>query len=344
MTAQVVALPGGWLQVKVPLPFSLKWVNSYIVPERGRVTVIDPGLGTDEARSLWDEVLSSCHLKWPDIKRVLLTHQHPDHYGLAGYMQQKSGCPVYMTSRAHRYALRLWEEDSTFADDLRELYVPHGMPEHLMDAIENNLSGFVSLVSPQPKVDYFEPGGILELGGASWEIIDAPGHAFGGVCLYQRETRWMVCGDQVLPRITPNVSVVPGEEADPLDYFLNSLAELRSYEVHYALPGHRDPFDRFKERIEELLDHHARRLKEMGERLAEQSQTAFALCEEQFGKHLRENPHNLRFAMSETLAHLYFLEQRGIIVSDRQDGCIVYRKPTGSAHATGSAGNWNSID
>ncbi|MGO4539860.1 MBL fold metallo-hydrolase [Paenibacillus sp. 2TAB19] len=314
-------LENGWLQVKVPLPFSLRWVNSYVIPEEDGYTLIDPGLRTDEAIAAWEAALTVHELKWTDVTRILLTHQHPDHYGLAGYVQEKSGAPVYMSRKSHAYAQRLWGEDSRFAEELQSLFAEHGMPAELIDAIGHNLSSFVKMVSPQPQVAYIEAGSTIALGGLDWLLIDAPGHASGQLCFYQPERKWMICGDQVLPHITPNVSVVPGEDEKPLNLFLTSLKELAGYEVEMAYPGHRDPFGDFSGRIEELISHHGRRLERMAEMLAEEPRTAFDMCEALFGSRLRDNPHNLRFAMAETLAHLYELVHQGRATHSPANSC-----------------------
>ncbi|MDQ6418729.1 MBL fold metallo-hydrolase [Paenibacillus sp. LHD-117] len=321
----ITELSEGWRRVKVPLPFSLKWVNSYIVPENMGYTIIDPGLRTEEAEKLWDETLQSYGLDWSDIVRIVLTHQHPDHYGLAGYMQERSGAPVYMTERSHRYAERLWGGTDEYAGALSGLFLSNGMPDELMNGIVQNLAGFLPRVSPQPEVTYIKAGSSFPLGGREWLLIDAPGHAFGGLCFYDAAKRWMICGDQVLPRITPNVSVVPGEEEDPLAHFLESLERLSRFEVVLALPGHRDPFADFRERTAELQAFHARRLSDMRDRLAERPMNAFELCESLFGAQLRNNPHNLRFAMAETLAHLFHLELRGLASSRTRSGIKVYQ-------------------
>jgi len=308
----ITRLSDGWTQVKVPLPFSLRWVNSYLISEpSGTYTIVDPGLRTEEAIALWERVLKQEELQWEDIGQIILTHQHPDHYGLAGYIQERSEAPVYISRRSYSYAIRLWGEQSVFAKELRTLYEEHGMPTELMSAIEDNLNSFPAMVSPQPVVTFVEAGERIRIGGDDWQTIDAPGHAYGGLCFYSIEKQWMLCGDQVLPRITPNISVIPGEEYNPLADFLKSLDELKRYEVKLALPGHREPFAGFSQRIDELISHHERRLTQMCELLAEEPQTAFQLCEKTFGSHLRSSPHNLRFAMSETLAHLHYLEQQG---------------------------------
>jgi glyoxylase-like metal-dependent hydrolase (beta-lactamase superfamily II) len=322
---QTAWLAAGWLQVKVPLPFSLKWVNSYVVQEESGYTVIDPGLRTDEAIAVWEAVLAGHGIGWTEVTRVIVTHQHPDHYGLAGYFQQRSGAPVYLSRQAHRYTQGLWGGGDSFARELGELFARHGMPGEQLAAIAEHLDSFVAKVLPHPSVSYIEAGERLELGGYVWELIDAPGHAWGQLLLYDAQRGWMICGDQVLPRITPNISYIPGGEPDPLASFMDSLKRLGAYPVTFALPGHREPFTAFAARTGELRAHHERRLKQIRELLAEQALNAFALCELLFGRNLRDNAHNLRFAMSETLAHLIYLERRGLIGSSNDAaGIVIY--------------------
>lgn len=319
-----VLLEDDWLQVKVPVPFSLKWVNSYLIPEEVGYTLIDPGLRTDEAIRVWERVLQQHNLRWNDISRIILTHQHPDHYGLAGYVQERSNAPVYISRKSHAYALRLWGEGSVFAQQLQALYEKHGMPTEQREAIGQNLETFVAMVSPQPEVTYIEAGDQMMIGGRSWRLIDAPGHANGQLCFYESVRKWMLCGDQVMPHITPNVSIVPGEDGDPLADFLSSLQELRQYDVKLAFPGHRDPFPAFEERIIELQQHHIRRLDKMVSILGKEPLTAYGMCEALFGNRLNGNAHQLRFAMSETLAHLAYLENQSRITSVSSEGIYYY--------------------
>ncbi|NIK69886.1 MBL fold metallo-hydrolase [Paenibacillus sp. BK720] len=325
MTVETKVWDGGWIQAKIPLPFSLKWVNSYLIPEEdGTYTVIDPGLHTDEALAAWEEVFLNHALTMEQIKRIVLTHQHPDHYGLAGYFQERTGAPVYISERSHGYTRRLWGESSTYADELRAHFAIHGMPDELTLDIKNNLDGFVRQVSPQPEVTYLKAGGTIRLGGTQWQMIDAPGHAFGQLCFYEPDKELMLCGDQVLPHITPNIAFNPGEEEDPLGCFLSSLDELSGYKVKLAFPGHREPFAEFANRIQEIKQHHARRLDKLWEMLRVPN-SAFEVCEHLFGGHLRTNPHNLRFAMSETIAHLHYLEKRGKLIRTGTPDTVMFR-------------------
>ncbi|TCM97720.1 glyoxylase-like metal-dependent hydrolase (beta-lactamase superfamily II) [Paenibacillus sp. BK033] len=325
MTVETKVWDGGWIQAKIPLPFSLKWVNSYLISEEdGTYTVIDPGLHTDEALAAWEEVFLNHALTMEQIKRIVLTHQHPDHYGLAGYFQERTGAPVYISERSHGYTRRLWGESSTYADELRAHFAIHGMPDELTLDIKNNLDGFVRQVSPQPEVTYLKAGGTIRLGGTQWQMIDAPGHAFGQLCFYEPDKELMLCGDQVLPHITPNIAFNPGEEEDPLGCFLSSLDELSGYKVKLAFPGHREPFAEFANRIQEIKQHHTRRLDKLWEMLRVPN-SAFEVCEHLFGGHLRTNPHNLRFAMSETIAHLHYLEKRGKLIRTGTPDTVMFR-------------------
>lgn len=315
----------GLIQVKVPLPFSLKWVNSYLLPDVNGYTLIDPGLHTAEALEKWHSALAEHQIAFRDIHTIVLTHQHPDHYGLAGWFQQQTGAPVLISPKSYAYAVKMWGEHRTFASELVPLYREQGMPEELLAGMPPHLESFVERVSPQPQVTFIEAGGTLRMGGVEWQLIDAPGHASGQLCFYSPERRWMICGDQVLPQITPNVSVVPGDEGGELELFLGSLAALSNYEVELAFPGHRDPFTGFRARIGELHKHHERRLDMITELVKEQACTGFALCERLFGARISGNPHNLRFAMSETLAHLFHLVKRNAVTGSRgQDGIIIY--------------------
>ncbi|MFC5651516.1 MBL fold metallo-hydrolase [Paenibacillus solisilvae] len=323
---KVVTLwPGDILQVKVPLPFSLKWVNSYLIKDERGFTLLDPGLHTSEARAVWAAVMADYDIAFKHIHTIVLTHQHPDHYGLAGWFQSQTGAPVLMSEKSYAYTQRLWGDRRIFGADLAALYSLHGTPQLLLEQISPHLESFVEKVSPQPEVTFIEAGQSLKLGGLHYELIDAPGHAGGQLCFYSREKKWMFCGDQVLPNITPNISVVPGEEGDPLQQFLDNLAGLRNFEVELAFPGHRDPFSAFDGRITEIIEHHARRLDTMEHLLAERSYTGFAMCEKLFGTRIAGNIHQFRFAMSETLAHLYYLERCSRISHEDQSGVIEYK-------------------
>jgi beta-lactamase superfamily II metal-dependent hydrolase len=143
---QVIEHEGGITQVKVPLPFPLRWVNGYLIRGANGYTVIDPGLHTAEAEACWEEALRERGLDYEAIERIVLTHHHPDHYGLAGWMQQKSGAPVLMSSLGLKQAQLLWGEWTPMTSALAATFRENGMDEELCAAIETHMDGFVPQV------------------------------------------------------------------------------------------------------------------------------------------------------------------------------------------------------
>lgn len=328
----ITSLEDGWLQVKVPLPFSLKWVNCYLIPEEEGWTIVDPGLRTEEAIAFWVEVMSEIELEWSDIKSIVLTHHHPDHYGLAGWFQQRTGAPVYLSQVAQASALRLWGEGETFSEELTGAFLRHGMDQELTVDMKEHMQGFRDKVSPQPEtMNILQLDDVFRMGGLEWELIGGEGHAPGHISFYNPSSGKLLCGDQVLPDISPNIGWMPGGDPDPLGSFLSSLREMLPLEVNRAYPGHRNPFSEYKQRIEELLDHHERRLLKMLELFGEEERSAFEVCELLFGTRLRSNAHQLRFALAETIAHIIQLEKRGFLVRLERESSVKIEELAGQS-------------
>lgn len=316
------------VQVKVPLPFPLRWVNSYLIRGKDGFTVIDPGLHTPEAEELWRRTCREQGIAFTDIAQIVLTHFHPDHYGIAGWMQQRSGAPVRISRAGFEFAMAMWGEEQPLTADVLAQFARHGMDDETLAQMKPHLDSFKPLVSPPPEVSFLEPGGTVRLGDDSYVAILAEGHAEGHLCFYDERRRVLFCGDQVLTRITPNVSLLPGSDANPLATFLRSLEELSGLAVGMAYPGHREPFAEFAERARELIDHHRERLAFMRDHLR-QPMTAYELCRRVFGDRL--TIHQLRFAMAETLAHVVYLREQGRVAESEQE----YAAGTGSGRASG---------
>ncbi len=297
----------GVIQVRAPLPFPLRWINGYLIPDNKGWLLIDPGLHTAEAEQHWQAVFAELSIRPQDVHSIVLTHHHPDHYGLAGWMQQMTSAPVLMAEKGYAQTQRMWGAGHREnAGAMLDFYSGHGLPASLEADMSGHLLGFVELVSPQPEVRYIQPGESLELGGETYQILEASGHAYGHLLFYRAASGVIFCGDHVMPHISPNVSYLPGVDENPLDSFLKSLEQLQSLSVRVAYPGHRDPFINWSERIGQLLHHHQQRLQWFEERLLE-PMSAYESCRALFGDRL--SIHQLRFALSETLAHLIFLEK-----------------------------------
>lgn len=317
----------GIIQLKIPLPFSLKWVNSYLIMENNSFKIIDPGLRTEESIEKWNDILLALNVTWKQCSAILLTHHHPDHYGLAGYVQELSGAPVYMTEEAYRYTQSMWGSGKLqYEEGMVHLLQQHGTPNEIQKAILEHLREFEGRVQPKPIVTFYDPHEDVKLAGMNWTLIPTMGHAYGGIMLYEKEHKLMIVGDQVLPKITPHVGVIPGEDRPVLSEFLHNLQEIAQYDVSLALPGHRDPFSNFSERALQIVAHHERRLAKLKDYIQDVREiNAFQCCEWLFGTHLRNNAHNMRFALTETIAHLEELVRRNILQRVERNEVILYK-------------------
>jgi glyoxylase-like metal-dependent hydrolase (beta-lactamase superfamily II) len=310
-------------QARIPLPFPLRWVNAYLIRDRDGVTILDPGLNTDEAKQAWTAALKHLRVEMRHIRQIVLTHHHPDHFGLAGWFQERSGAPVRISAAGSGQAARLWGPGQPASEAILRQFRENGMDEAMLEQMARHLDSFVPRVTPFPQaVEPLEPGQAVRFDGTAWTAIHTPGHAFGHLMFYQPDSRRLFCGDHVLPRITPNISLIPGVDDDPLGAYLNSLCEMETLDAAIAYPGHRNPFTDFRTRISELLRHHEERLEQMI-RALRTPMTGYALCSLLFGDRL--SVHQLRFALAETLAHLVHLERRGLVRSSVEAEGRVYR-------------------
>ncbi len=310
-------------QIKVPLPFPLRWVNSYLIRGSNGYTLIDPGLHTQESEACWIDAMKEMKITFNDIEQVVLTHHHPDHYGMSGWFQIQSDAPVYLSEPSYRLAIRLWGEEQTLTQELYLFFLRHGMEPSLARQMIPHMDSFIPLVSPQPKITLMNEGELITLGDTAYRSIMTSGHATGHLSFYNENTQIMFCGDQVIPQISPNISYIPGNDPNPLLSFMDSLELLFEYEVTKAYPGHRDPFDTFAARIEEILEHHEQRLTKITN-LLEHPVTAFEMCNLLFGSKLPI--HQLRFAMGETIAHLVYLAANKSAFEQEHNGLILYQR------------------
>ncbi|GGO08150.1 MBL fold metallo-hydrolase [Saccharibacillus kuerlensis] len=318
---------GELTRARMSMSFPLRWVNSYMLPGEEGWTIVDPGPRSAENEAAWDEVLNELGFSYEEISSIVLTHHHPDHYGLAGWLQERSGAQVWMSKAASEAARRNWggtefQPEGSFDAATIDLYRRHGMGDDRLAQLPEHLSGFRTQIEPQPEITIIEPGLPIRFGGRLWRPIETGGHAEGHLSFYEEETGLILCGDAVLPRISPNISYSPGGDLHPLRSYLNGLRTLGALHVTQAFPGHRDPFKNFTERTEQLLEHHEQRLDRMEELLRSEPRSAYEICTTLFGTSL--GIHQLRFALSETLAHLVELADRGRAYCNQEGDVITF--------------------
>lgn len=311
------------IQVKVPLPFPLRWVNGYVVRSGKGWTLIDPGLHTAEAEAVWSEAMKTFDLPIDALQKIVLTHHHPDHYGLSGWFQRQTGCEVHISSAGKEQVRALWGEGETMSETLLELFARHGMEAETLALMAEHMTGFIPQVSPQAELTVIDPDAPFSIGERTYRPIVTPGHAFGHLCFYDEERAELFCGDHVLPQITPNVGYIPGFDDNPLRSYMRSLEEVSRLRVEMAYPGHREPFRTFGTRAKDIIRHHEERLAAM-EAESDEPRSAYAICRSYFGDRL--SVHQLRFALSETIAHLVYLRDAGRVNEIERDGLTLYVK------------------
>ncbi len=313
-----------WLyRVKIPVPLPLKFVNCYLVRGASGWAVVDTGMRYEPAAATWEQALAELGLAWSRISTILVTHYHPDHYGAAGWMQALAGAPVLMGPASIAAVAKIWEvTPDAAAAATSGLFSRHGMPAAMLAQINDLIHLQLEQTLPHPELTALDPAVPLRLGDHAWQVIDAPGHADGQICLYEASAQILLAADQVLPKITPNVSVWPESAPNPLRAYLASLPQIAELPAVLVLPGHREPFSNLRERCLEIIQHHAERLAFM-QRLAGAGRSAYAISTEAFA--LAElTPHQVRFAMAETLAHLVYLESEGRMRSVEQNGTTLF--------------------
>jgi glyoxylase-like metal-dependent hydrolase (beta-lactamase superfamily II) len=300
-TTTEVARGVRWLSM--PLPFQLDHINLWRVGE----DVVDTGIGNPETRALWERILGG-----QPVRRVVLTHYHPDHAGNAAWLCERHGAEFwttqgeYLTAHAVRAAGAGYTPDAVLA-----VFRRNGLDEERAARMRSGRNRYAELVPEFPhSYRRIIEGDEVELGGNRWRAFIGHGHAPEHLSLYSDKLNTVIAGDMLLSTISTNVSVWSIDpEGDPLRLFLDSLARYRELpEDVLVLPSHGKPFRGARERVAQLERHHADRLQELGEAL-KTPRSAAELLGVLFRRPL--DPHQTFFAMGEAIAHLHYLYYAG---------------------------------
>ncbi|MBE2181921.1 MAG: MBL fold metallo-hydrolase [Anaerolineae bacterium] len=307
-------------QLRIPLPYLLNHVYCYVLRDTGGWTIMDTGLNWPDARAAWALYFEQLGINpKTDIQKIIITHMHPDHFGMAGWLQGQSGAPVYISGRDGNAARRVWYEWKDRVEDMRTFFQTCALPETMMQKVLSAGNETALLTAPLPeRIESINGGDQLVIGERVFSVISAPGHSDGQILFYHAPEELLISGDHVLMKITPNIGLWPETESAPLSRYLASLTALRDLPVKLALPGHKSVIQHWQKRIEELQTHHMDRLA-----LLQQAASPGVNVYEATGKIFdlsRLTPHEIRFAIAETLAHLEHLHDAHLI--EREDGEI----------------------
>lgn len=325
---EAIPIAPGILWIRLALPFRLDHVNVWALDggEEGW-TLVDTGLTDSRTKAAWHELLAG-PLGGRPVRRIVATHFHPDHLGLAGWLVDRTGAEFALSLTEWLYASMLSTGGNPTANAaIDSFYFQAGLDAEARESLLQRRNAYSRAVPSVPGVmTRLRHGSRVPVGGTEWQVIVGAGHSAEPVSLFDGSGKVLISGDQVLPSISPNVSVWPSEpEADPLNDFLESFATLAHLpDDTLVLPSHGLPFRGLHDRLAALRAHHEERLEEIRVMCTE-DRTAAQVAAGLFRRDL--DAQQMVFAMGETLAHLNYLIRRGGLVRQLgPDGVHRYRR------------------
>jgi len=325
--AETIEVAAGVHWLRMPLPAALDHINLWLLEDGDDWVIVDTGFANDETRALWRTLLQE-KMGGRHAPRIIVTHFHPDHSGLAGWLCEQHDATLWISRTEWlMHKMLMFDDAGRNSGFQSEFYRQNGL--HADDAYKmvkrGNAYQWVSVEAPHD-FHRLTDGEEFQVGGRTWRVIVGTGHAPEHVSLYCDELHVLISGDQILPRITPNITL-PGSQptTNPLDDYLTSNRRYRSLpEDTLVLPSHILPFRGLHTRVEQLERHHADRLGEIMEAV-DRPMTAFEVVPVLFGVGRELDLFQRGFAMGEALAHLAYLEKQGRLRCERStDGLFRY--------------------
>lgn len=310
---KVETVSDGILWVRMPLPFALDHINLWVLDDRDAWVLVDTGIDNDVTRTLWDRLFDGAMAGRP-VSRVVNSHFHPDHIGLAGWLCDRFAVPFLGTVADWSFGRMLWHEDGPdFVEGLVRHHRRLGHDAERLARIRSRGNYYRRLIAPPPlSLTRIADGDRIDIGGRAWIVRTFGGHSYEHACLWCPDAHVLIAGDQVLPRLSPVIAAWPQEpEAQPLAEFLASLEQLAALpEDTLVLPSHGEPFRTLHARCAELAGHHDKRLEGIQQNCREP-----ATVSELIGRVFRPDldDHQMDFASGEILAHLNHLTAAGAV-------------------------------
>jgi glyoxylase-like metal-dependent hydrolase (beta-lactamase superfamily II) len=299
----VTEVAEGIFELRLPIPFEEGTVNVFLFADGSEADLVDCGMNSDESVGMIKDALA--HIGAKRLRRLIVTHIHPDHYGAAGVFAGPGLADLYI----HRLEVPLvhprYVELEHLVGEMRTYFLVNGLPAEDAEELSNSqraLSEVVKTAEPSVQLDGAE---LIEVGRRRLRVEWTPGHSPGHICLYDREEKLLLAGDTLLPNTSPNIGLHPQSTPDPLHEYLDGLRRLAAYEPALILPAHGRPFHDAPSRVKDLQSHHLRRLDQIVEIVGRGKETAWEIALELWGP--REHFYEKRLALQEGLAHLQAL-------------------------------------
>jgi glyoxylase-like metal-dependent hydrolase (beta-lactamase superfamily II) len=322
-------LPENILRIQVPIPGPMESVNTYLIEGNDGHLLVDTGWDTEEGWESLHDQLAEADIEAEDVRKVLVTHSHADHMGLADQFREWNGATVM----AHPYDKVV----NTPMYNVLERRLPYlqswleyqGVPGSQIEEIREG----TATEYPRSETDRLQidnkvgPDTTLTVGNTDWEVIWTPGHSPGHICIYHADAGILLSGDHVLPNETPNISYTPGLPVEPLTAYLDSLERTRELDPQMGVPAHGPLIPDVQARIDEIVAHHDRRLDEIEAAIEDEAKTAWEVAQEitwSYGDFNEFGMDNQNLALVETLSHLEHLRVSTDVVVDYDSTVIRY--------------------
>jgi glyoxylase-like metal-dependent hydrolase (beta-lactamase superfamily II) len=319
-------------RLQLPMP-QLDYVNSYLVEgdkDNGHL-LVDTGWDTEEAFDALKKQLAEIGINPEDISQILVTHVHPDHYGLAGKLKRLYNAKLALHNLEKDFIESRYINMDELLQQIERLLQANGTPSDESTELQRASLPLAKFVTPLLPDVTLHGNETIDTGYLSFKALWTPGHAWGHVCLYEPDKKILFSGDHILPTITPHIGLHPQSSTNPLGDYLDSLKSLKQLEVKLVLPGHGEPFTTFKSRIEDIIQHHQQRNSEILSALKVSPKTAYQIASEISWMNYTSgagweklNSWNKRMAVLETLAHLEAMKIAGKLESSTHDNVIYY--------------------
>lgn len=321
----------GVYHIKTPLPDNpLGFVNVYLLKTEQGNLLIDTGWGTDNAFDRLVQQMAEAGVALDELTYLVITHLHPDHFGLAGRIQEHSPAQIILHAAENAMLIHSAENMRSVFKELDRWLCTNGMPQEVRRQMGQAISSG-SHFGNRFKPDWVISGGEhLQLGEFALEFIWTPGHSPGNLVIYESSQRLLFSGDHVLPNTTPNISMYSESMHNPLADYLESLSQTATLDAVLVLPGHGEPFTELADRVVAIQAHHEARLEEMYHALNQTYKTAYqvaAVIPWSLNLPWAEFPPlQQQFALTETIAHLELLVKRGKLRKSLKDGLVWYEQ------------------
>jgi len=325
---QLIEVVPGVFWLRMPLPISLNHINLWLLEDGDGWTIVDTGIGTDETKELWEQIFNK-HLHGKPVKRIIVTHMHPDHIGLAGWLVNRWDIELWMTRMEYLMCRNLVADNGKDApgEGIR-FYSAAGFDEDALNIYRKRFGFYGSRIAPLPNaIRRIVDSQKITIGANEWTIVVGNGHSPEHACLYCPKLNLVIAGDQILPTISSNVSVRPMEpDENPLADWLNSCRMLitKLPAGILVLPSHGRPFFGAHIRLQQLIEEHEIGLEKLYE-MCKEPKTAVETFSALFKSEVDEN--NLIIAVGESLACLHYLRAQGrLVVRRNKDGVNMYHR------------------